>query len=55
MLLDPQGEGMPWHGPAEASPSPIPHHIPIEHILISLYLFINTSYVTGLNLAEGNQ
>jgi hypothetical protein len=26
--LVPQGEGMPWHGPAEAPPSPIPHHTP---------------------------
>jgi hypothetical protein len=37
MCLVPQVGGMPWHGPAEAPPSPTPHHTPIEHIL-SLFI-----------------
>jgi hypothetical protein len=42
LWLVPQGEGMPRHGPAETSPHPHTSPHPIEHIPISLYLFINT-------------
>ena len=42
MRLVPQGEGMPWHMPAETLPSRIPHHT-LEHILKPLYLFIITT------------
>ena len=33
-----QGEGMPWHGPAETSPSPTLHLHPVEHIS-SFFIF----------------
>lgn len=39
MWLVPEGEGLPWHGPAVTSPFPTPHHTPIEHILLPLYHF----------------
>jgi hypothetical protein len=42
---------MPWHGTAETSPSPhTSPHTPIEHILISLYLFINASIQKELGI-----
>jgi hypothetical protein len=37
--LVPQGEGMPQHGPAETSSSPIPDYTPIEHIPL-LFIFL---------------
>jgi hypothetical protein len=42
------GEGMPWHGLAEAPPTPTPHHTPIEHTFIPLYLFIITTGRVGV-------
>jgi hypothetical protein len=38
MWLIPQEERMPWLGSTETTPYPIPHHTPIEHILISIFL-----------------
>ena len=39
LWLIPLGEGMPWYGPAEAPPSPIPGHTSIEHIPL-LFIFV---------------
>jgi hypothetical protein len=41
---------MPWYGPAEAPPSPIPHHTSIEHISLLFIFLINTTvYMYGNN------
>jgi hypothetical protein len=37
---------MPWHGPTEVPPSPIPYYTLIEHNLIALYHFIITTTMT---------
>ena len=58
-ILSPQVDsglqGMPWHGLVEISPSPIPYHTLIEHILILLYLFINISTTSaGVNVLHSD-
>jgi hypothetical protein len=46
---------MPWYRSTEAPLSPTPHHTPIEHILLSLYLFINTSKSATRNPVHKDQ
>ena len=52
MCLVPQGEGMSQHGPAEAPPSPTPHHTFTKTYPSSLYLFINTSIASKAVVAH---